>query len=341
MKIQILVNHYKENQESVKNFLDSLNLQKNADFEVLICSDGDKQIDIKNFFGKYKYKIYYAYNQHTGVCQTRNILLNKSNTEYVMFCDIDDMFIREDGLESLIKVAEETKADIIESPYISENQNYQYITVYNDNLRVHGKLFKREYLISNNIFFPPEMESSGDMMFLWLAYSLTKNIQKIDNIFYLWKWNPNSVTRQNKYYGFKTYDRTLKCYTLLLKDLIKRQRLDLYENALVAVIGMIYIDLSHPMYTLIPKEYRDNTEKSIKKFLQSYYTDYKKININKRKQGYLVQSNYMDKNKIAGKFENLIPFLDNFLKKESATLTIGNTTITEKQLQALLAMLSQ
>jgi len=38
-----------------------------------------------------------------------------------MFCDIDDMFIREDGLESLIKVAEETKADIIESPYISEN----------------------------------------------------------------------------------------------------------------------------------------------------------------------------------------------------------------------------
>ena len=38
----------------------------------------------------------------------------------------------------------------------------------------------------------------------------------------------------------------------------------------------------------------------------------------------------MDKNKIAGKFENLISFLDNFLKEKSATLTIGNTTITEE-----------
>jgi len=63
------------------------------------------------------------------------------------------------------------------------------------------------------------METSGDMAFLWLAYSLTKKIVWIKNNFYIWKWNPNSITRADEFFSIKTFRNTLKCYTLLAENL--------------------------------------------------------------------------------------------------------------------------
>jgi len=37
-------------------------------------------------------------------------MLDDATADYVMFCDIDDMFSKEDGLESIMKKAEETNA---------------------------------------------------------------------------------------------------------------------------------------------------------------------------------------------------------------------------------------
>ena len=54
-----------------------------------------------------------------------------------------------------------------------------------DTLRVHGKIFKRQFLIDNEIRYPDEMEVSGDMMYLWLVYSLTNKIVWIENNFYI------------------------------------------------------------------------------------------------------------------------------------------------------------
>lgn len=120
MKLQILVNHYKENDKIVKRFLDSLETQKNIKFETFIVSDGGDIKLTKELLSGYSYPIHYAYLNHSGVCHTRNILLKKSNADYIMFCDIDDMFSKPNGLNSLIKKAEETGADVIGSPYYCE-----------------------------------------------------------------------------------------------------------------------------------------------------------------------------------------------------------------------------
>lgn len=96
-----------------------------------------------------------------------------------------------------------------------------------DTLRVHGKIFKRDFLIKNNIYFPDEMEISGDMSFLWLVYALSNKIEWIEDNFYTWKWNENSVTRYKPFHHLRTYDKTIKCYMLLLNDLIKRKKFDL------------------------------------------------------------------------------------------------------------------
>lgn len=102
MTVQILVNHYNEEQKIIKRFLDSLAVQTNVNFEVLIASDGGQIKLSKEFLDQYNFLISYAYLPHSGVCNTRNILLHKATADYIMFCDIDDMFFKSNGLSSLV-----------------------------------------------------------------------------------------------------------------------------------------------------------------------------------------------------------------------------------------------
>jgi glycosyltransferase involved in cell wall biosynthesis len=90
-KLQILVNHYKEDETITRRFLESLSTQKDVNFNVLICSDGGG-VRLSDSLKGFTFKITYAYAPHSGVCHTRNLLLDKSDAEYVMFCDIDDVF---------------------------------------------------------------------------------------------------------------------------------------------------------------------------------------------------------------------------------------------------------
>jgi len=63
-----------------------------------------------------------------------------------MFCDIDDLFDRINGLSTMMEAAEKTKADIIGSCYRCEtlrNGKLFYYPLKKDTLRVHGKIFKR------------------------------------------------------------------------------------------------------------------------------------------------------------------------------------------------------
>jgi hypothetical protein len=53
------------------------------------------------------------------------------------------------------------------------------------------------------------MEFSGDMMFLWLAFALSKNTVWIKDSFYIWKYYQNSITRKDKFHSIKTYDKVI------------------------------------------------------------------------------------------------------------------------------------
>ena len=313
MKFQLLVNHYKEDKSIVDKFLSSLAKQKDVKFDVLILSDGGIKLDLKE--SKYPFNIMYAYKEHTGVCNTRNILLDKSNADYVMFCDIDDEFTEPTGLKTLF---DKTKyaPDIVASPFSVERnpeEGNEVGIIENDTLHVHGKIFRKQYLVDNNIRFPDEMEISGDMMFLWLAFSLTNKILWIDKSFILWKWNKNSVTRQKSDHHVRTYDKTLKCYTLLAEDLKKRNRIDLYLQLIATIVAMIYVDISWKEWQLASEDLRSIANQSIKDTLNLYFRDYKLISENLRRTSYDVMINFTHRAKSAGSFEDMIPFINGFI----------------------------
>ena len=318
MELQVLVNHYKEDKKTVRRFLKSLAGQAGVRFEVLICSDGGglelKREDLTGF----PFPVSYAYAGHSGVCHTRNVLFDKSTAEYVMFCDVDDVFTDPDGLRDLLAAARETGADLAASPYYVERKTehgFEYGLMDHDTLRVHGKIFKREYLLRNGIRFPDEMETSGDMMFLWLAFALTDKAVWIDKNFYVWKWNGGSVTRQKPFHSIRTYDRTLKCYTILAEDLKKRNRPDLYRNLVATVFGMIYVNITHPSWKEAPGDLRAGAEKAIKLFTDDYYNDYRAIDESYRRSKYQLMLDFAKGGDLCGSFEGMLPCLEGFLRK--------------------------
>ena len=315
MTFQILVNHFNEDISIVQRFLMSLAWQQDVKFKVLILGDGGLKLPKEALKG-FTFPISYGYSEHSGVCHSRNLLMDKSDADYIMFCDIDDQFTDPYGLKTMFDIANKFVPDVIGCPYLVEQKEQLrlfYTPLDKDILRVHGKLFRRQYLIDNNIRFPDSMEFSGDMMFLWLAFSLTNKVKWVNKNFYLWKFNQNSVTRKNSFHHIRTYNKMLECYTLLAEDLKKRNRQDIYEILIATLFATIYIDLTFTDWKTYPKDLTTEAEKYVRETIQTYIKDYRNIPEKCRKLKYQVMIDYTHRAGKSGQFDDMLDWLINFI----------------------------
>jgi len=183
------------------------------------------------------------------------------------------------------------------------------------------------------------MEVSGDMAFLWLAYSLTNKIIWIKNNFYIWKWNPNSVTRSKEFFTVNTFDITLKCYMVLAEELKRRKLLKVYNDLLGSLFAMIYVQITHPYWKTAPKEMQLKGEEAAIICLNKYYNDYVNIEEKNRKKRYRYTLDYVyGKDYSKDNFENMLPWIRSKIKQETDILIIGYGNMgqnLEKELKKL------
>lgn len=293
MLIQLLVNHYNESEETVRRFLDSLAFQEVDwnDVEILICSDGTSLPE--GLLESYDIPIRYESLPHSGVCHTRNVLLDKSTADYVMFCDIDDCLHSTLGLYRIIKAINDIGSDIIASPYEVED-NGTYRTERRDVIHVFGKAFRRGYLTDNAIRFPDEMPISGDTYFLWLAFNLSPSIVWIKDSFYVWKQNWSSVTRGEDWHRAKTYPLMLHGYELLYQELGRRQRDDLQAMLIGAVFAMMYDNAHDDEYADAPDEISDAMASARWAFASEHIDQYRSLDYKIKKGSLAVKSQTYD-----------------------------------------------
>lgn len=266
-KIQFLVPQYKENEEIISFLLDSIESQlhiEKKDMGVIICSDGGEYILNKDFLDKYTYDIEYVICDHCGVSATRNSALLLSNAEYVMFCDADDGFVSNIGVYSLIRSLDlNPTSEILSSKiFIEENVNNmpEFVIGDHNNTFVHGKLFRRDFLISNKLFFDERLKIHEDSYFCNIINFFAKNKVYNDNAFYCWRKNPNSVSNQ-EYYFVKTIWRLLltndSLVTLMKTININKEKI---SESVVDVVLQIYCELQNNEWYLDEhKEYLDRT----------------------------------------------------------------------------------
>lgn len=281
MKLQILIPQYKETDEVVKPLLDSLAIQQNIDMNeigVVIVNDGSDVHLTPALLGdsNYKFNIDYILNEHKGVSATRNMCLKCATADYVMFCDADDMFCNVCGLYIIFNEINNGGFDALVSNFIEEtldqNKNHIYVNHEMDSTFVHGKVYRREYLIQNNIWWNDNLTIHEDSYFNCLGQRLTENAKYCPAPFYLWRWRDDSVCRHDPKYILKTYNNMIDSNTALVMEFEKRNRLSDAQFYVTMLIYDAYFTMNKDEWiSQDNKDYRDNTER---RFLQ-YYQQFK------------------------------------------------------------------
>ena len=266
-KIQFLVPQYKDTEETISFLLDSIDSQLHVnknDVGVIICSDGGEYILDEKLFTKYSYDIEYVICEHRGVSATRNSALLLSDAEYVMFCDADDGFVSNIGVYSLIRSLDlNPKSEMLSSKiFIEENINGypDFIIGDHNNTFVHGKVFRRDFLISNELFFDERLKIHEDSYFCNIINFFAKNKAYNNNPFYCWRKNPNSVSNQ-EYYFVKTMWRLLLTNNSLV-NIMRNINIDSdkISETVVDVVLQLYCEMQNSEWYLEEhKEYLDKT----------------------------------------------------------------------------------
>ena len=266
-KIQFLVPQYKETEETISFLLDSIESQIHVDKKdvgVIICSDGGEYVLNQEFLDKYSYDIQYVICEHRGVSATRNSALLLSDAEYVMFCDADDGFVSNIGVYSLIRSLDlNPKSEMLSCKIFVEDiiDGFPEFSIgEHNNIFVHGKVFRREFLIENELFFDERLKIHEDSYFCNIINFYAKNKVYNNNSFYCWRKNPNSVSNQ-EYYFVKTMWRLLLTNNSLVNFMKSIDvKIEIISESVVDVVLQLYCELQNKEWYLEEhKEYLDRT----------------------------------------------------------------------------------
>ena len=297
MKLQFLVPQYKETDEVIKPLLDSIAIQQQTDMNeigVIIVNDGSGIYLSNKLLHSYPYKIEYYREKHAGVSATRNKCLEHATADYVMFCDADDMFYNACGLYILFREMDIGQFDALVSVFTEETRDpatneVVYINRDMDSTFVHGKVYRRKYLIRENIKFNPDLTIHEDSYFNCLAQKCAKEVKFCPTPFYLWKWRDDSVCRHDPKYILKTYNNMLDSNTALVKELLRRKKKQDAQFYSVAMIYDAYFTMNKDEWiNQENKQYRYNTEKRFKE----YYLEFKQLfnSIDKNTKAQIIMS---------------------------------------------------
>jgi glycosyltransferase involved in cell wall biosynthesis len=212
MRLSVIVPQYRETIEQIRPLLDSIYNQvgiERSDYEVIICNDGapdykpsqDKLIELYPGMN-----IRVLVNPVNGGCgPARQWGIDHSESDFIICADADDQFISCFALINLVEGIEgqaegEPVRDIVYAPWTEEQNKkgyWLYIPHLNDMTWMHSKIFRREFLVRENIRFHPDYRVHEDGYFNTLAMACGNTVRIDTTPLYLWKWNTASTLPKN------------------------------------------------------------------------------------------------------------------------------------------------
>ena len=208
--IDIIVPHYKETWATVSKFFSMLDAQRCVDFgrfRVIFVNDGEEHAFPEEYFSECPYKVKQVSIPHAGVSAARNEGLRLASADWVMFCDCDDMFATPfamlDILDAFRNEEMAKKIDLAWGDFLTEcRKNSIYSTRGFNMVFIHGKLFRRKFLLDNDIWFDTTISYCEDCLFVTTAYIMADE-HRIARIvsrlpIYVWCDTEGSVTNTDK-----------------------------------------------------------------------------------------------------------------------------------------------
>lgn len=244
-KISVIIPVYNV-EKYLRKCLDSILNQSFQDFEVICIYDisNDKTVDILKEYAEIDNRIKLIDNQKQGISNARNLGILNSKGEYLQFVDSDD-WIEPNCFELAYNKISETDADIVCFAYnyyeynynnlkgntISQIETYQKNPDYINRLidlvwTCWNKIFKKSFIIENNILFPKEIIYAEDGIFNLICLYKNPKLEVLKEVLYNYMgYRENSSTSLKK-------NNTIQLEQIAIEYLIKTNEFKKINNEL-------------------------------------------------------------------------------------------------------------
>ncbi len=289
MIIDIIVPHYKEDTKTVLTALSSIANQvgyKSLIQITVVTDKGGVKLDEELISKSIKTSVQFlTTDKHLGPGYARQFAIDRTFGKYILFCDSDDML----SSPFVIKFFEDTletqpDLEIIMTGYLEEIKDTKgFIYAQRDDdvsiTCMHGKLYQRKFLKDNKITFPNYMISE-DGAFNFKCVCLAKKTYFNDDVTtYIWKYNPNSITRQNTSFpeadvNIRVFGESIIGFESFFDEIINNPKSQVKTNIIKPFIESLFIRLN--MIKQIPNLSNENlidianTEDKLNKCLNKY-----------------------------------------------------------------------
>lgn len=233
-KLSIIIPVYNA-EKYIKECIESILPEMDNEIELLLIDDGSKDSSyyiIKKYQSK---NIRLFHHENHGVSYTRNIGIQNAKGKYILFVDADDKL--DSGWKSIISKGCQSNKDVI---YYSRGFNnleyYEKIEIVRgifgiNNAKVNfsspcSKLYKRKYLLQNNIKFDVELVNGEDGIFNLCVILNTMNYSCSTASFYQYRIYAESSSKK---YSESFFDSNLR-YLSLAEKLLRENDIDEYET---------------------------------------------------------------------------------------------------------------
>lgn len=201
--VNVIIPTYKA-RGTLPDALNSLLVQTKKLFTVTIVQDcdGEDYTDIVDDFRSRGLSLNLLQTPKNGGpgCARQYGMDHDSMSEYFMFLDADDIMMPR-AVEVLSREAGINKADVISSDFLVEKRNTPGFIMEAKSAPctwTHGKIYRAKFLRDNNIRFLDDLRLNEDSYFNLVVCNSTKNKFVVSETTYLWKENPDSLTRKRE-----------------------------------------------------------------------------------------------------------------------------------------------
>lgn len=231
IEISVIIPVY-NGQAHIAEMIDSVINSSFTNFELILIDDGstDNSESICKLYESMDSRIKYYKKSNGGIASARNYGLKVAKGNYICFMDQDD-YMKSDGLEKLYNNCIKYDCDFCSSNhyYWDGQRRVEHILIQKDQLLnrnncqnlckwiicgnhlkyFEGKitvsgavwtyLFKRKFLLDNNLVFIKYVDYEDDLVFLANAFKSASKVYLMKDCFYSWRYGHESESRRIKY----------------------------------------------------------------------------------------------------------------------------------------------
>ena len=237
---------------------------------ILVDDNSDKPYDyLKDKFNDLDLEII-RLEKNCGSGCTRRVGMKKGNNEYIMFMDADDTFTNSFAVRRLYDYIKENEYDCVTSNFLEDLGNGKFIKHEQDSIWVFGKIYKREFLEKNSIYFN-DTRANEDTGFNTVCF-FVGNWGYLNDNTYIWHYKEDSITRRDggiyRVTGIKGYLDNMEWAIQEIRRIgVPKNELDRLKCNVFIATYFFYLDL----------EQWGDKRVNYKEFMEWVYGYYKRV----------------------------------------------------------------